>query len=247
MARLSIVAVVALWSSLAVAQGAVPASGATAQPAISATTPAPGMHVAMGEPFEWTTPKYPKDARKVGKSGDVVLMLNIDANGWVTGATPLSGDPELVDATIKAATKWKYVPYDLNGAPAPVTTKILARFIITETKPADVAVAFEVPPAPHFDSVYEVGHGVTAPKALSSPDPSYSDQARADHFQGTCVLSLIVGPDGRPYNVKPERTLGEGLDEKAIQAVRQWKFDPARKDGKPVPVAIKVEVQFRLQ
>ncbi len=246
MVRLLLIGVPVLWSALALAQRNAPPSPATPHTAV-APNDTPGMHVAMGEPLDWTAPKYPKSARKAGMHGDVVLMLSIDAAGRVTGASTMSGDPELVESAIKAARKWVYVPYYLNGAPVAVTTKVLVRFSITETKPADVAVPFEIPPKPHFDTIYKVGTGVTAPKAIYAPDPSYSDQARSDHFQGTCALSLIVGPDGRPYDIKLERTLGEGLDQKAIQAVSQWKFEPARKDGKPVPVAIHVQIEFRLQ
>lgn len=94
--------------------------------------------------------------------------------------------------------------------------------------------------------VFKVGGGVSAPKAIFSPDPEYSEEARKAKYQGVCVLSLIVGPDGKPREVRVARSLGLGLDEKAIQAVNQWKFDPAQKDGKPVAVAINVEVTFRL-
>jgi TonB family protein len=94
--------------------------------------------------------------------------------------------------------------------------------------------------------VFKVGGGVSAPKAIFAPDPEYSEEARKAKYQGVCVLSLIVGPDGRPRDIHVARSLGLGLDEKAIQAVNQWKFDPAQKDGKPVAVAINVEVQFRL-
>ena len=94
--------------------------------------------------------------------------------------------------------------------------------------------------------VFRVGGGVSAPKAIFSPDPEYSEEARKAKYQGVCVLSLIVGPDGKPRDVRVARSLGLGLDEKAIQAVNQWKFDPAQKDGKPVAVAINVEVTFRL-
>lgn len=246
MVRFLLIGVVVLWSALALAQASAPPSPATPQTSV-ATNGTSSVHVAMGEPFEWITPNYPKRARKAGVQGDVVLTLNIDANGSVTAASVVSGNPELVEAAVKAVRKWKYVPYDLNGAPVAVTTKVLVRFSISETKPADVVLGFETVPAPHFDSVYKVGNGVTAPKPVFTPDPTFSDQARMDHFQGTCLLSLVIGPDGRPYDIKLERTLGEGLDQKAIRAVRRWKFEPARKDGKPVPVAIKVEVQFRLQ
>lgn len=93
---------------------------------------------------------------------------------------------------------------------------------------------------------YRVGGGVSAPRALYSPEPEYSEEARKAKYQGVVVLWLVVGPDGRPRDIRVSRSLGLGLDEKAIEAVRQWKFEPARKDGKPVPVQINVEVSFRL-
>jgi TonB family protein len=93
---------------------------------------------------------------------------------------------------------------------------------------------------------FRVGGGVSAPKAIYSPDPEYSEEARKAKFQGTCVLWLVVGPDGRPRDIRVQRTLGLGLDEKAIEAVKTWRFDPALKDGKPVSVMINVEVSFRL-
>lgn len=94
--------------------------------------------------------------------------------------------------------------------------------------------------------VFRVGGGVSAPKAVYSPDPEYSEEARKAKYQGVCVLWLVVGPDGKPRDIKVARTLGLGLDEKAIEAVKTWRFDPAIKDGKPVAVQINVEVQFRL-
>lgn len=94
--------------------------------------------------------------------------------------------------------------------------------------------------------VFRVGGGVSAPKVLYQPDPEYSEEARKAKYQGVCVLSLVVGPDGKPRDVKVARSLGLGLDEKAIEAVNQWKFEPAEKDGKPVAALISVEVTFRL-
>src|SRR5271165_865438 len=93
---------------------------------------------------------------------------------------------------------------------------------------------------------YRVGGGVSAPKALYAPDPEYSEEARKAKYQGTVVLWLVVDANGRPQQIRVQRALGMGLDEKAIEAVKLWKFDPARKDGQPVPVMINVEVNFRL-
>jgi protein TonB len=94
--------------------------------------------------------------------------------------------------------------------------------------------------------VYRVGGGVSAPRAIYSPDPEYSEEARRAKFQGIVVLWMIVGVDGRPRDIRVVRTAGMGLEEKAIGAVRTWRFEPARKDGQPVAVQISVEVSFRL-
>jgi periplasmic protein TonB len=94
--------------------------------------------------------------------------------------------------------------------------------------------------------VYRVGGGISAPTAISSPDPDYTEDARRAKKQGTCVLWLIVDSAGHPRDIRVARGLGFGLDAKAIEAVKQWRFQPALKDGKPVDVQISVEVEFHL-
>jgi TonB family protein len=94
--------------------------------------------------------------------------------------------------------------------------------------------------------VFEVGRGVTAPRAIYLPSPAYSEKARKKKVQGTCILLLVVDADGKPRDISVVRGLGLGLDEQAIKAVQQWRFEPARKDGQPVAVRFKVEVSFRL-
>lgn len=94
--------------------------------------------------------------------------------------------------------------------------------------------------------VYRVGGGVSAPRIVFQPDPEYSEEARKAKYQGTVVLYVEVGTDGRTHNIRIQRSLGLGLDEKAVEAVRSWKFEPARKDGQPVTVGVNIEVNFRL-
>ncbi len=94
--------------------------------------------------------------------------------------------------------------------------------------------------------VYRVGGGVTAPRAIYAPDPEFSEEARKAKHQGTVVLFLIVDRNGRTHDIRVQRSLGMGLDEKAIEAISRWRFDPARKDGVAVAVQINVEVNFRL-
>jgi len=95
--------------------------------------------------------------------------------------------------------------------------------------------------------LYHVGGGVSAPVPLNSVEAEFSDEARRAKYQGVCLISLIVDAQGNPQNPRVVRALGMGLDEKAIEAVRKYKFKPALKDGRtPVPVMITVEVNFRL-
>lgn len=94
--------------------------------------------------------------------------------------------------------------------------------------------------------VFRVGGGVSAPRVLYQPDPEYSEEARKAKYQGTVLLWLIVDPAGRPREIRVTRSLGMGLDQKALEAVKLWKFEPAMKDGRPVAVQINIEVNFRL-
>lgn len=94
--------------------------------------------------------------------------------------------------------------------------------------------------------VYQVGGGVSAPQLIFAPDPEFSDEARRAKYQGVCVVSLVVDAQGRPQQVRVQRALGMGLDEKAIEAVRQYKFKPAYFKGQAVPVNISIEVNFRI-
>lgn len=94
--------------------------------------------------------------------------------------------------------------------------------------------------------VYQVGGSVRPPVAIFTPDPEFSEEARKAKFSGNVVVSLIVDANGKPRNVHALRGVGMGLDEKAVEAVQQYKFKPALKDGKPVAVYLNVEVNFQI-
>ncbi len=94
--------------------------------------------------------------------------------------------------------------------------------------------------------VFHMGSGAAPPRAIYSPEPEFSDEARKAKYQGVVTLGVIVEPDGRPTNIRVLNSLGMGLDEKAIETVKTWRFEPAMKDGKPVRFEIAVEVDFHL-
>jgi periplasmic protein TonB len=88
--------------------------------------------------------------------------------------------------------------------------------------------------------------GVTVPEPIFRPEPGFSEEARKSKTEGTVTLRLVVGQDGRPYDIRVRQSLGMGLDEKAIDAVRRWRFRAATLNGQPVATEIEVEVNFHL-
>ena len=95
-------------------------------------------------------------------------------------------------------------------------------------------------------SAFKIGGGVSAPVPVYRPEPEYSEEARKAKWQGAVLLSLVVDENGVPQNIMVIRSIGLGLDQKAIEAVQKWRFKPGVKDGKAVPVFANIEVNFRL-
>ena len=94
--------------------------------------------------------------------------------------------------------------------------------------------------------VYTVGGDVTAPVPIYKPEPAYTKEARAAKLQDTVILWIVVDASGNVTDVKLVRGVDKGLDESAMQTLRTWKFKPAMKKGKTVPVRVVVEVSFKL-
>ncbi len=84
------------------------------------------------------------------------------------------------------------------------------------------------------------------PEVIVKVDPEFSEEARKAKFMGVVTVELIIDIHGMPQNVQLVRGVGMGLDEKAIEAVKQYKFKPAMENGKPVPVKMDIEVNFQI-
>ena len=112
-------------------------------------------------------------------------------------------------------------------------------------------------PNPDASGKYHLGDGVTPPKLVSAADPEFTAEARRKRLQGVVVVSVTVDTSGNPQDVRVARSMAEdvskkdkqtavGLDEKAVEAVKQYKFQAGQFQGKPVPVEIEVRVNFRI-
>jgi TonB family protein len=93
---------------------------------------------------------------------------------------------------------------------------------------------------------YRVGGGVSPPKVVYRVEPEFSEEGRKNKLQGMVLLRAIIGVDGKAHDISVRRSLGMGLDERAIEAMKQWRFEPGKKDGQPVPVEISFEISFHL-
>ena len=202
-------------------------------------------------------PDYPAKALDAGIQGDVVLDVLIGKNGKVKNIKVASGDPVLSHAAVNAVKHWRYDPW---ASGTETQTTITLHFVISKGPtvcPGEKNEKYAFPSSPFRSeaadrvegeeyAVFQVGPNVKPPRATYAPDPEYSDKARKAQRQGTAVMQVIVKPEGTVAQVKMERAAGYGLDQHAIDAVCQWKFTPATRDGKPVAVLIRVEVTFRL-
>jgi TonB family protein len=93
--------------------------------------------------------------------------------------------------------------------------------------------------------VFRPSPGIVAPFVTAKTKPEYTEEARLAKMEGSVLLSLVVGADGAPRDVKVIRPLGLGLDERAIENVRSWQFRPGTKNGMPIDVLVDEEVFFR--
>ena len=96
--------------------------------------------------------------------------------------------------------------------------------------------------------MYRLGGAVTSPRLLAQVRPRYTEDALLRKVQGTVQLELVVTKDGRPAEIRVMRSLDPGgLDERAVDAVNQWRFEPGRFAGRPVDVLVTVYLDFRIQ
>ncbi|WP_263352528.1 energy transducer TonB [Acidicapsa acidisoli] len=202
--------------------------------------------------------------------GYVKLSLLVDSEGRprnVTFNRPQGN--ELDQLALLAAEADRFKPGTLNGVPVASAIIIEMRLhgcvVSTKDSPGNnrLALKFRNLPDQKIDTAPEaedevtltpdgiqkverVGGKVLPPKAILKPDAGYSDYARRKKIEGDCIVVLTIDVHGLPQNVHVTRGLEPGLDDKAISAVRHYRFQPATLDGMPVPVVVSAEVRFRL-
>jgi TonB family protein len=201
---------------------------------------------------------YPPDASIDVVENVCVLAMVIDANGTPARIQVVhSSGTAFDDAAINAVKQSRFAPGTLDGKPVPVHIFVRTRFfndkriayprILNRYDPKGGATQsaggndFSARPVPMRSQPYD-----QPPAVLFQANAEYSQEARAAKIQGVVMVSVLVNEEGEPTDLQIVRQLGYGLDEKAIECVRKYRFKPAEKDGVPVPARITVEINFRL-
>jgi TonB family protein len=141
-------------------------------------------------------------------------------------------DAKWENDVIAAMREWRFQPSVAGGDGKPVVA------------PCTLSFALGKMPAP--ESPVRIGGNISPPRVNTKVEPNYSEEARHARLAGTVILLVVVDLDGEPKDLKVIRSLGLGLDEKAIEAVSQWKFQPGMKEGMAVAVQATIQVNFRL-
>lgn len=212
-------------------------------------------------PENMVRPKYPKAALRSGREGTVELRATIAPDGRTKDLTVLNGDSEFSQAALAAVRKWRFHPQSVQAQPVETTFKIHVRFspglreansdVVLESpkpNPEVQAVSWTAKPRLNLgkDVHYMQEPGVVAPKELYSPKPEFSENSRKAKQSGVVGIAVVVGIDGLPRDVQIACSSSPDENDNALATVKQWKFAPGTKDGKPVAVALEVEFLFRV-
>ncbi|MFI5087243.1 MAG: energy transducer TonB [Terriglobales bacterium] len=201
--------------------------------------------------------EYPLEAARNGVQGSVSVRFTISAAGDVEAVEVLSGEPVLAKAVVSTVKKWKYKPYEVDGAPVPVRTEKRFDFSSKERtrdlkdNAPSTALAPDTPAGESSASVdnlpkrVRVSPSVSRGMLLHQVSPIYPPDARKRHIQGSVVLHAVIGKDGLLKDLKPLSGSPE-LIPAAVGAVQQWRYRPYYLNSEPVEVETVITVNFKL-
>ncbi len=198
-------------------------------------------------------PIYPPAATQAGVEGIVILEAQTDIYGRVMNIKVLRSIPLLDQAAIESVRQWVYEPAVIDGKPRSIIFTVTVRFTLKDAKP-DVAVSDGVSqPKPLTRSEAEIQaklpplrfEGESTPKLIKQVQPVYPEEARQAKVEGTVVMEAETDIYGRVMNIKILRSVPK-LDQAALDALRQWVFEPPQVDGKPRKAIFTLPIRFVL-
>ena len=200
-------------------------------------------------------PQYTADAMRAKAQGAVTLECVVQPDGAVGEVRVTKAlDPGLDQEAIRAVKQWRFKPGTKDGKPVPVLVTLELTFTLRDNPAQPLFPVRPLAPGdagskgqPEAARAYRPGYGVSVPVLIKEVKPKYTPEAKKAKIQGVVTLEGVVNTDGTIGDVEVTTSLDAGLDQEAIKAVKQWRFEPGTKDGKPVPVLITLEMTFTLR
>lgn len=187
-------------------------------------------------------PIYPEEARQKRVSGVVILGVRTDIYGRVKNAMIYrSKDPLLDEAAMDAVRQWIYEPLLIKGKPREVVFTVTVSFKLKGKKDIDKA------DEEFFKGAVVARGEIKPPKLIKKVDPIYPEEAKEAKVQGVVLLQARTDEKGNVVKVKVLRSESSMLNDSAIDALKQWKYEPCYKNGKPVPVVFTVTIKYKLK
>jgi len=184
-------------------------------------------------------PVYPERARQAQVEGVVILEARTDEDGNVEDARILRSIPLLDQAAIDAVKQWKYEPLIIEGKARKVIFTVAVRFML---KSGDKEKDLEK----FAQGAVKAEGDIKPPRLIHSVEPAYPEDARKAGVEGVVILSIKTDATGHVQGVMVLRSIPL-LNKAAIDAVKQWVYEPYIKDGKPTPIVFTVTVRFQLK
>ncbi len=184
-------------------------------------------------------PVYPEKARQAQVEGVVILEARTDEKGNVEDARILRSIPVLDQAAIDAVKQWKYEPMTINGKPQKIVFTVTVRFMM---KPGDKEKALDK----FAQGAVKAEGEVKPPKLVKLVEPVYPEEARKAGVEGVVILAAKTDASGKIQDVMILRSIPM-LNQAAIDAVRQWVYEPLVINNVPTPVVFTVTVRFQLK
>jgi len=210
---------------------------------LSVVIPIAAMHVSSmpGRPLpmvdQYTTPPlYSDEARSQGIEGKVIVEVTVTPDGKAMALQVVRGLGHGLDQNALLAVRdWHFVPATLNGRSIQGTTRVDVEFSLKNAELNELIAN---------DMATRIGPGVTPPQVVHRVDPVYPANMTTPKPEGSVVLDAVIAENGIPHVIRVIRSLDWQFDEIAINALKEWRFSPAIKDGDPVKIRMNVAVEF---
>jgi TonB family protein len=181
-------------------------------------------------------PLYSDEARSKGIEGKVTVEVTVSPDGKARALHVARGLGHGLDQNALVAVRdWHFVPATLNGRPIQATTQVDVEFSLKNAELNELIAN---------DMATRIGPGVTPPQVVHRADPVYPVSTALPKREGSVVLDAVIPENGIPHVIRVIRSLDWQFDEIAINALKEWRFSPAIKDGEPVKVRMNVAVEF---